>query len=235
MLKCKNILHKCKKYLHLYKKSLSFTLFFLLPFQSFCAMYNIVEKDIIEAFTEYGETEEWENDIKEMQKKGLNEIYSMKGEQLPSASEDYSYETMYVYTLEEDIPRVDKFGNVTGIMYPKGFQFEPLKYMKLEPAPMIIFNSCNLGEAIRVGELRKELRPDTMLVTSGCELKNDFYVFGEEQFYHLDKKMINMFKLKNTISVVSVDLKKGVFNVKVYKPKTENEIKAFMEQHRKRK
>lgn len=176
--------------------------------------YEILEKDFIELTKEYAKTDEFKKRVNKERDKKISEIKNMSGEKLLKSDKDLEYEVDYIYTLPQDIPKADRQGNIVGILYPKGYTFKPLKYLVSPPPPMIIFNACDNKEKEKADELKKVLRT-YMLVSSGCPLEK--VVQLEEQTMLVDKKMINLFKLKYTVSVVSVDTEKGVFNVKVYK------------------
>lgn len=189
-------------------------IFLFIPLVSYSKTYEIIEKDFIELTKEYAKTDEFKRAIETERDKQLNEIKNLKGEKLIKSDKNFEYDVEYYYTLPIDIPKADRNGNIVGILYPKGYTYQPLKYLLTPPPPLIIFNACDSNEVLKAEEIKKSLK-SYMLVSSGCSLEK--VVQLEEQTMLVDKNMIKLFKLKYTVSVVSVDIIKGVFNVKVYK------------------
>lgn len=196
---------------------LIFLLFF--PLSIYAAVYEIIEPDFVETARAYAHTEEFKQKVLQERDKKVDEIKSMMGEKLAKSESDFSYEVEYFYTLPQDMPRVDRDGNIIGILYPKGYTFEPLKYIVNIPPHIIIYNPCNENERDFVKQLRSKLDKSYqkyMLVTSGCSLEDISKINTNYPTYLLDKDSVEKFNLKYTVSVVSVDNIKGVFNVKVY-------------------
>ncbi|WP_300720784.1 hypothetical protein [uncultured Brachyspira sp.] len=149
------------------------------------------------------------------------------GEPLQQAVYDDEYEVEYYYTLSQDMPKVDRDGNIVGILYPKGYTFAPLKYMKMAPPPLIVYNPCDEDERELVNQIRSVYDKNYqryMLITSGCSLEDMSKIkLGTLNRFLLDKDSIKKFNLKYTVSVVTADIVKGVFNVKVFaKQKQDN-------------
>lgn len=57
---------------------------------------------------------------------------------LPRASEERVHHPDFTYILDFDIPHVDQEGNIIGILYPKGYVFNPLDYMRIDEILVII-------------------------------------------------------------------------------------------------
>ncbi len=70
----------------------------------------------------------------------------MTGETLSKAKENQIKYIDPTYTLDRDIPRYNQFGKLEGILYKKGYSFNPIEYMKALPPDFIIFNACDLSE-----------------------------------------------------------------------------------------
>jgi len=124
---------------------------------------------------------------------------------LPPAERDYSYTVALSYTLPFDIPRVDRNGNVIGILYPRGYSFNPLDYIGFDPPTLIVFNGDRREEVewVRKNWLNK---PNSMLIiTEGKWLDLDKQL-GRPVFY-LPRVMAERLRLKYTISVIYRDRK----------------------------
>lgn len=197
-------------------KIFTFLLLSLFPLIVFAKTYPIIEQDMTEAAKSYAETEEFKHKFEEWGSKKQDQILNYSGVSLPKAPDNSSYEVSYSYTLPRDIPRVDMAGNITGVLYPKGYTFNPLLYLVQPPPPMIIFNPCDNSEKTFVDTyLKNENMYNKMLISTGCALK-DIKGYGEF-VYPLAQKIVDKFKLRSTVSIVSVDIVKGVFYVQVFK------------------
>lgn len=142
---------------------------------------------------------------------------------LPPAKKNYTYLVDMTYTLPFDVPEVDQNGNIIGILYPKGYKFNPLDYTSLLlPMPtLVIFNAEREQEIKWVREKYGNSTNTYFLTTCGDmgtieKLMNKLKIF----IYYLTKNVKDRLKLKNTISVVRRD---GQYmRVNVYSPKEIN-------------
>lgn len=194
-------------------------MFIMIFTQAEARVYEIVEPDFVETAKVFAQTEEFKEIVIKERDKQVKQIKAMQGEYLPFSDRDYSYKVSYYYTLPQDIPKVDKAGNIVGILYPKGYVFEPLKYMVNPPDPLIIYNPCIKEELEFVNNMRKvfdENYKRYILITSGCSMEDISKLNINYPTYLLDKDSIKKFNLKNTVSVVNANLKEGVFDVTVY-------------------
>ncbi len=85
--------------------------------------YPIVEKDAISEIEDRSKQLDWETIEHSVDPRKSQAFHSVS---LPSAKKDRSYEIDMSYTLQMDIP--DGKG---GVIYPKGYRFNPLAYMTL--------------------------------------------------------------------------------------------------------
>jgi|GEM_PF-1399768 len=177
--------------------------------------YEIKEQDLITEIE--NKVPELEKYIEDQKKKITKKIENYSGEQLSSA---FTNKVKYIdpsYTLDRDIPKYNQFGQKNGILYKKGYKFNPIDYMKTLPPDFIVFNVCNENEREYVKGLIKEYESkvkDYVLVNSGCKnidvKKTDF----KGKVYFLTQQMKNKFKLEHTISVVYIDKDKKRITVK---------------------
>lgn len=185
----------------------------IVPLVVFGTTYKIIEPDVL------SEAESRQNKaiktIEREAKREQEEFKKLKGEPLTKASKTYAYYVDPTYTLKNDIPRVDQSGRVIGTLYPKGYRFNPLDYIRISPPPLIAFNACSKSEVDLVKRISAN-RPDAMFASSGCEIE-DFPQDIGRQLYLVTKEMKEKFELKYTVSVVTVDMKAKRIKVEVYK------------------
>ena len=187
-------------------------LILFIPTYLLAKSYPIFEEDLFEAISRYSETKEFKEKVLKDRDEKVKTIVEMSGIKLPTATDNYTYKIVDSYTLTQDIPRVDREGNIIGVLYKKGFKFNPLKFIKIAPPSLIIFDACNIKEKKYVQNLIKTRR-NFMLVSGGCQLQN---IEGfREMVYLTNQEMIDKFKLKTTISIVEVNIKEAVYEIKV--------------------
>lgn len=173
------------------------------PLGTYGNTYSIKEKDAMVEIEEKIKKVDVEKIRKEFEAKMRNykpsDLVS-----LPSASKSFTYFVDMTYTLDTDIPMVGADGKVQGILYPKGYTFNPLEYMPADPPPLTIFNGANAKEREWVKRKLKENDPiinkSMLLATQG-----DFIKLANElkrPVYYLKEIMAERLQLKNTISVV---------------------------------
>ncbi len=138
-------------------------------------------------------------------KKQLNNYIPKGTVYLPPANKSKSYLVDMSYTLTFDIPRVNKEGKVIGILYPKGFSFNPLAYMplgKIIPT-LIIFN---INNKIETNYIKKHYlyKLNTMLLTVKSKFSNirHFEKQTKMAVFELTRHIADRLHLKNTISVI---------------------------------
>jgi conjugal transfer pilus assembly protein TraW len=92
---------------------------------TFGATYSIVEKDALEEIRDKARTTNWERAFsREMWEKKLRAYRPSELKALPRAERENVFTVDLTYTLDFDIP--DGKG---GILYPKGYTFNPLDYV----------------------------------------------------------------------------------------------------------
>lgn len=186
---------------------------FFVPLVAFGTTYKIIEPDVLSEAE--GRQNKAVKTIEREAKREQEEFKKLKGEPLTKATKTYAYYVDPTYTLKNDIPRVDQSGRVIGTLYPKGYRFNPLDYIRIAPPPIIAFNACSKSEVDLVKRISAN-RPDAMFASSGCEIEN-FPKDIDRQLYLVTKEMKERFELKYTVSVVTVDMKAKRIKVEVYK------------------
>ena len=179
------------------------TISFLFSFPSLAATYQIAEPDLLAEIEEKAEHIDYSAIRKKLEK--MYRHYKPKDiVQLPPAKRSYSYLVDMTYELPFDVPKVDKNGRIVGILYPKGFKFNPLKFIPVDPPVLIIFNG-NRKEEVEWVEKHLKSFPayHKLIITDGNwqKLTEKF----KEQVYFLTSRMKERLNLKETISIVIRD------------------------------
>jgi conjugal transfer pilus assembly protein TraW len=185
----------------------------------FAKTYSIVEKSFIDEVMERKPL--IENNAKEYVKKLKNDAQNMSGESTISATKSYVYYIDPTYTLEQDIPKYNRYGQYEGVLYKKGTQVNPIKFIKAIPPDIVIFNPCDPEEKSFVQKLRTTRYKDKHFLATSTMCKAKELVkddLGKHAFM-LTKNIKEKFKIKETISIVSVDKSVNKIKVEVYNAK----------------
>ncbi len=176
------------------------SIWFLFSISAQSATYPIREPDLL---TEIQERAKYVN--YSAIRKRFEELYKhykpKEIVQLPPAKKSYSYLVDMTYELPFDVPKVDRNGRIVGILYPKGFKFNPLKYIPVDPPVLVIFDGDRKEE---VGWVKKHFKDfpvyHKLIITDGNWQK--LTKLFKEQVYFLTPEIQERLKLKETISVV---------------------------------
>ena len=181
--------------------------------------YFIAEKSFIDEVIERKPL--IEKNAKEYVKKLKNDAQDMSGESTISATNSYVYYIDPTYTLEQDIPKYNRYGQYEGVLYKKGTQVNPIKFIKAIPPDIVIFNPCDPDEKSFVQKLRITRYKDKhFLATSTmCKVKELVKDDLGKHAFMLTKNIKEKFKIKETISIVSVDKSVNKIKVEVYNAK----------------
>lgn len=163
--------------------------------------YPFAEKDMLLEISDYIKNnktqieEKWKMESAKMKEKAAN--YKPDGiPKLPKAKKNTFFYPNMNYTLDVDIP--DKDGK---ILYPKGFTFNPMKYVKL-PYTIIVIDATRSEE---VEWLKKQEITDyatyRIMITDGSYSK-----LGKQlktPIFYAMPKIIERFKLRATPSIIT--------------------------------
>lgn len=185
----------------------------LIPLMLFAATYEIAEPDMLSEIE--GRKEMVVKNLESQVKREKSKIEKLSGEKLTKATKDYTYYVDPTYTLTQDIPRVNNSGKIIGVLYPKGYTFNPLDYITMTPPPIVVFNACDKKEIEVVKKIIGN-DPNYILASSGCAIK-DFPRDIGRRIYLVTEEMKKKFDLKYTVSIVSVDLKTKRIKIEVLK------------------
>ena len=174
-------------------------------------VYEIAEPDLLEEIE--ARKEEVFEKIEEVRKEVRETIENYKGEELVPAEKNRKYVIDPTYCLEEDVYYLDEENNEWKVLYPKGYCFNPLYYVPYTPPPMVVFNPCRKEE--REWVLERFSSENAILVSTGCPLK-EVKKLGLTTYF-LTPELKEKLRLKETVSVVSVNEKKKVIEVEVFR------------------
>lgn len=178
---------------------------------SIAKTYDIIENDALEEMQERGQKALPK--IKKEVEKEKEELLNFKGSPLKPATKNYTYYIDPTYTLEENMMYYDEKEKKWKILYPKGYKINPIQYIPYKPPPLIVFNYCNKDELNYVKNLIKNNPLNYILINSGCPLKN--IKDTNLKIYFLTDDIKQKLKLKETISIVDVDMQKKMIKVSV--------------------
>lgn len=190
-------------------------LFFLfIPLYVWASTYPIAEKDILDEIE--AKKPQAYKEFKKQLTASQEHIKAIHGEELPASNKSYSYWVEQSYTLEQDMPRVDSQGRVVGVLYPKGFKFNPLAYMPVMPTDMIVFDPSKKKEVAIVKALLAK-STNYKLLTTNCPLEK-WNMYGiNRQMFRLTKEIKERANVKATPSIIRFDKQTKRILVEVYK------------------
>ena len=194
-------------------------MFTVLSSAVFAKTYSIVEKNFIDEVMERKPL--IEKNAKEYVKKLKNDAQNMSGESTISATKSYVYYIDPTYTLEQDIPKYNRYGQYEGVLYKKGTQVNPIKFIKVIPPDIVIFNPCDPDEKSFVQKLRTTRYKDKHFLATSTMCKAKDLVKDDlgKQAFMMTKNIKEKFKIKETISIVSVDKSVNKIKVEVFNAK----------------
>jgi conjugal transfer pilus assembly protein TraW len=160
---------------------------------SFGRTYPVTEKDALAEIEERARQVDWS---KVLDKKKLENYQGPPDrESLPRAKRNRTFLVDMTYTTEIDVP--DGKG---GILYPKGYTFNPLDYVTY-PKTIIVINGNDRGQVAWFKDSEYSQRLDvTLLITEGA--------FGtiskqiDRTVSYANNKIISRFQLKAVPSII---------------------------------
>ena len=175
-------------------------------------VYEIAEPDLMKEIEERIPlaVEKVRERIKKLDLKNYKPSFAVS---LPRAEKSEVYEVDMTYELEFDIPRVDDRGRVIGVLYPKGFRFNPLKHVPSPPSELVIFNP-KVKEEVEFVRKYVKGRMDVMLLAVDTGIFDLFREMGRP-IYYLHGRIVERLNLRGTVSIVRWNVEKGVAVVEV--------------------
>lgn len=131
----------------------------------------------------------------------------------PIAVDNASYLIDLTYTLEQDIPMLDSSGNITGILYPKGFTFNPLDYINFTDILLFINGNRN-SEVNFVKEKYADDPRAIVILTKGNvfeiakKIKRKVYIYSDRvaSRFHISKTPSVAYQSGNMLKVDEIAL-----------------------------
>jgi len=166
------------------------------------AVYPIVEPDALAEMKKKAARADWGKYLnREKMARKIREYKPKELAKLPAARRERAFLADMSYTLDMDIP--DGKG---GILYPKGYTFNPLDYVNLERTLVIINgNDKRQVEWFRNSLWNKDMNA-MLLLTDGS-----YYTLGERlkrPVFYADRLLVTRLRLQ---AVPSVAVQKGRF------------------------
>jgi conjugal transfer pilus assembly protein TraW len=160
--------------------------------------YPIAEKDMIHEIEDRASNVDWASMFKQEEEK-IREEAGRGKIHLPASDNATSYLIDMTYTLDKDIPKVNPQGQIVGVLYPKGYKFNPLEYMVINET-YVIFNGSKKVEVDWFISNYKNKPLVYPLLSEG----NVFEVAEKlgRPVYLLDEQIKKLFRIEQTVSVV---------------------------------
>ena len=128
---------------------------------TFGATYKIAEKNAIAELKQKAAQTDWKKYFNPKKIKSLVKNYSPDLIKLPRAGKNNTFLVDMTYTLDFDIP--DGKG---GILYPAGFEFNPLEYMNFSKI-LVIFDGADIKQVQWCQNSYAADYKSTLLITGG--------------------------------------------------------------------
>lgn len=160
------------------------------------ATYHIVEKDALKEIEDKAKQVNWGEAFGRKEMERRIKAYKPEGlAPLVRAEKDRTFTVDMTYTLQYDIP--DGKG---GILYPKGYTFNPLDYIDF-PKTLVVLNGADAEQVswFKNSEYYKDYRV-MLLITDGLyyELSRAL----ERPVFYLNEAIVNRFQLRAVPSVI---------------------------------
>lgn len=185
----------------------------------FSKTYQIVEQDMVEEMM--AKKPQFMKNATAYAKKAKDDAENMMGRETVKAKRTYTYYVDPTFTLDRDIPKYNRYGVYEGILYKKGTQVNPVQFTKVIPPDMVVFNPCDKEEKALMEKLRKTRYKDKhfLIVSTMCTAKNLMKDNLGKQAFMLTKEVQDKFKIKETVSIISVDKTTNKIKVEVFNAK----------------
>jgi conjugal transfer pilus assembly protein TraW len=159
---------------------------------TFGKTYEIIERDALEEIQERAAQINWKSKLDGIQPK---EFLPRGLKDLPRAGWDNTFLVDMTYTLDFDIP--DGKG---GILYPKGYRFNPLDYLSFNQT-LVVFDG---DDPLQIAWLRSSgllSKNNTVLLLSGGSF-SDVGKGLDRLVYYVTPQMVDRFHLRFTPAVI---------------------------------
>lgn len=160
--------------------------------------YPVAEKDLMSEIEERAAKVDWKSIIRR-ETENVKKNAGKGGIFLPKAEKNRSFYLNMTYVLDHDINTYNQKGEITGILYQKGFVYNPLDYVKVKET-YVVFNGKRQKE-IDWFKAKYSLVPLVYpLITEGNAIEIANHI--GRPVYVLRDDMRKLFKLEHTVSVI---------------------------------
>ncbi len=156
-------------------------------------VYPIAEPDALEEIEERAKMIHWKSILDKERPEDFRPSTLVR---LPRAQQERSFLVDMTYTLNFDIP--DGKG---GLLYPKGYSFNPLDYMPLNQT-LVILDGEDADQIAWLQNSSLVNHPNTIILLSSGSFSKVSKTLGRAVFY-ADRRIVDRFNLKVTPSIVS--------------------------------
>lgn len=163
---------------------------------TFGTTYHIAEKDAIEKIKKKAAKTDWSKHFnKEKMEKAVRRYRPEHIFRLPRATQDRTFRVDMSYAVDFNIP--DEKG---GILYPKGYRFNPLEYVQW-PGILVVIDGSDKDQVtwLRSSQYVKDYKT-MLLVTDGgfWDLSHNL----KRPVFYATRQIVNRFQLKAVPSVI---------------------------------
>lgn len=157
--------------------------------------YKIKEKDALLEIEERAKSVDWQKTFNEERLNAIKRYQPKDLTRLPRATETHAYFVDMTYTLDMDVP--DGKG---GILYPKGYTFNPLDYVTY-PGVIVVIDASDSDQIAWFERSPYAAGIQTRLLICDGSHYDAAQVFRRPVFY-LNEKIASRFQLKAVPSVI---------------------------------
>lgn len=160
--------------------------------------YPIAEKDMMTEIEERAASVDWKSIIAK-EKENVKKTAAKADTRIPAADKNKTFYLDMTYMLDHDIHTYNTAGEITGILYPKGFIYNPLDYIKIKEIYVIL--NGNRKSEVEWFKNKYALSPLVYpLITEGDAIEVAESI--GRPVYILKDNMKELFKIERTVSIV---------------------------------
>lgn len=160
--------------------------------------YPIAEKDLMIEIEARAASVDWKSIIAK-EKENVKKTAAKADTNIPAADKNKTFYLDMTYMLDHDIYTYNTAGEITGVLYPKGFIYNPLDYIQIKEIYVIL--NGNRKSEVEWFKRKYALSPLVYpLITEGNAIEIAENI-GRPVFI-LRKNMKELFKIEKTISIV---------------------------------
>lgn len=165
------------------------------------AVYPIAEKDALEEIEEAASKVDWSGVFNpERWQERIKAFRPQDVPKLPRAPRGRVRTVDLTWTLPFDIPKVDPSGRTAGVLYPRGYTFNPLDYVTY-PRTLVVVDGADPEQLEWFERSPYAKRADVLLLLTDGSWYELSQRLGRPVFYAL-REVVDRFKLQYVPSVI---------------------------------